>query len=79
MQNIKRSELIVNIELNNDVKYILDKLNETGEGFLVGGCLRDIAIGKGPRILISQQIWNMIKLPKSLKITIQRKLEKRLE
>lgn len=46
MQNIKRSELILNIELNNDVKYILDKLNEAGEGFLVGGCLRDIAIGK---------------------------------
>ena len=33
------------MELNNDVKFILDKLNEEGEGVLVGGCLRDIAIG----------------------------------
>lgn len=39
----------MNIELNNDVKYILKKLNEVGEGFLVGGCLRDIAIGKRPK------------------------------
>ena len=37
------------IKLNDDVKYILDKLNEAGEGFLVGGCLRDIAIGKSPK------------------------------
>ena len=37
------------MKLNNDVKFILNKLNEEGEGFLVGGCLRDIAIGKRPK------------------------------
>ena len=37
------------MKLNNDVKFILDKLNEEGEGFLVGGCLRDLAIGKKPK------------------------------
>ena len=37
------------MELKNDVKFILNKLNEEGEGFLVGGCLRDLAIGKKPK------------------------------
>ena len=37
------------MKLNNDVKFILNKLNEEGKGFLVGGCLRDIAIGKKPK------------------------------
>ena len=37
------------MELNNDVKFILNKLNEEGEGFLVGGCMRDLAIGKRPK------------------------------
>ncbi|RRD40934.1 NUDIX domain-containing protein [Leptotrichia sp. OH3620_COT-345] len=35
--------------LNNDnVKFILSKLNENGTGFLVGGAVRDLIMGKNP-------------------------------
>ena len=34
--------------LNDDVKFILDQLNKNGTGFLVGGALRDLILGKDP-------------------------------
>ena len=35
-------------KLNSDVKFILEKLNKNGTGFLVGGAVRDLLSGKEP-------------------------------
>ena len=37
------------MEFKNNVELILSSLNENGEGFLVGGCLRDIFLNKEPK------------------------------
>ncbi|ACZ09056.1 CCA-adding enzyme [Sebaldella termitidis] len=36
-------------ELNNDVEFILDILNKNGEGYIVGGSVRDILLGVSPK------------------------------
>ena len=36
-------------ELNEDVKFILDTLNKNGEGYMVGGSVRDILLGMEPK------------------------------
>ncbi len=36
-------------ELNEDVKFILDRLNKNGEGYMVGGSVRDILLGMEPK------------------------------
>ncbi len=36
-------------ELNNDVEFILDILNKNGEGYIVGGSVRDILLGVPPK------------------------------
>ncbi len=38
------------MRIPNDVKVILNKLNESGyEAYVVGGCVRDSLIGKKPK------------------------------
>ena len=34
--------------LNSDVSFILEQLNKNGSGFLVGGAVRDMIIGRNP-------------------------------
>ena len=36
-------------ELNDDVEFILDILNKNGEGYIVGGSVRDILLGVQPK------------------------------
>ena len=36
-------------ELNDDVEFILDTLNKNGEGYIVGGSVRDILLGIQPK------------------------------
>ena len=39
----------MNFELNKDVEFILDILNKNGEGYIVGGSVRDILLGIPPK------------------------------
>ncbi|MCP1225576.1 NUDIX domain-containing protein [Sebaldella sp. S0638] len=39
----------MNFELNKDVEFILDVLNKNGEGYIVGGSVRDILLGIPPK------------------------------
>lgn len=36
------------LKLKSEVRYVLDKLNEHGEGYLVGGAVRDLLLGLAP-------------------------------
>ncbi len=44
----KDKDIRMHFNLDNDVMFILDKLNTHGAGFLVGGAIRDLLLGKYP-------------------------------
>ena len=39
----------MNFKLNQDVKFILDILNKNGDGYIVGGSVRDMLLGSEPK------------------------------
>jgi tRNA nucleotidyltransferase (CCA-adding enzyme) len=47
---MNKSKIIKDIKLPEEIQSILNKLNESGyKGYLVGGCIRDILMNKGPK------------------------------
>jgi|GEM_PF-48223 len=40
---------LARIELSPQVKFVLEKLKSFGEGYLVGGCVRDMLLGREPK------------------------------